>query len=72
MFQIENEYGSIRYSNWLPDKEHTSELKSIYDSQGMGDTLYFTSDSPAYSGDMGSVEGGTVQCTIEYTYVQKK
>ncbi|KAG8283885.1 Beta-galactosidase-1-like protein 2 [Homalodisca vitripennis] len=50
MFQVENEYGSLRD----PEHKYMVELKHIMDSHGVKG-LYFTSDSPEPSLDTGAL-----------------
>ncbi|XP_063613408.1 beta-galactosidase-1-like protein 2 [Penaeus indicus] len=55
--QIENEYGNFGYSDEPRDTLYLEFLRDNLIANGFGESLFFTSDTPSYSGDLGSVPG---------------
>ncbi|PYZ99367.1 hypothetical protein A6K26_009645, partial [Gammaproteobacteria bacterium 2W06] len=55
--QIENEYGNFGYSDEPRDTLYLEFLRDNLIINGFGESLFFTSDTPSQSGDLGSVPG---------------
>ncbi|XP_037082714.1 LOW QUALITY PROTEIN: beta-galactosidase-1-like protein 2 [Pollicipes pollicipes] len=54
--QVENEFGAFGYSDFPRDRRYLDQVKQLLEQHGITELL-FTSDSPANSGDMGSLPG---------------
>ncbi|XP_046384129.1 beta-galactosidase-1-like protein 2 isoform X2 [Ischnura elegans] len=54
--QIENEYGGFGKTSDPRDKDYLKFIKNAYEDNGL-EGLFFTSDSPSTSGDIGSLPG---------------
>ncbi|CAL4069324.1 unnamed protein product, partial [Meganyctiphanes norvegica] len=57
MVQIENEFGHFGYEDFPRDTLYLEFLQENLISNGMGESLFFTSDSVSGTGDLGSLPG---------------
>lgn len=55
--QVENEYGHFGYGDEPRDTEYLEFLQDNMVANGFGESLFFTSDSPAQTADLGSIPG---------------
>ncbi|XP_076060730.1 beta-galactosidase-1-like protein 2 isoform X2 [Oratosquilla oratoria] len=55
--QIENEYGSFGYQDNPRDKMYLRFLEENFKANGMGESLFFTSDSTTIHQDLGATKG---------------
>jgi len=54
--QVENEFGAFGYSDFPRDRRYLGQVKQLLEQGGIAELLV-TSDSPASSGDMGTLPG---------------
>ncbi|CAG9856740.1 unnamed protein product [Phyllotreta striolata] len=62
MFQIENEYGYVRYGSFVPSRNYLRILRNLYLNNGIVELLV-TSDNAISNGDSGSLPGVLFQTT---------
>lgn len=55
---MENEYGHFGYGTDPRDIEYMEFLRDNMVANGFGESLFFTSDSPAATQDLGAIPGG--------------
>lgn len=56
--KVENEYGHFGYGTDPRDTEYLVFLRDNMVANGFNETLFFTSDTPATTQDLGAIPGG--------------
>lgn len=67
--QVENEYGHFGYDTDPRDTLYLEFLRDNMIANGFDESLFFTSDSPKGTQDLGSIPGGTVVNTCLHRFI---